>query len=203
MISDMYFGTINDQNPNYMSRSIKILKILLSLLVLLIWFQVGVAQTEIGLQTSNLQRFHALYKRSTNGQHYFRLRAGWIHADFKDDRIGRSTNLNTFFAFGWEKRKKLLEKWDLYTGPEPRVSCSYGQSPDLSSLALSFGLGYIIGIQHELTPALFINAELIPSIRANWFWNQGALQSHSLNLTLDSTFLTLGASYRFWAIPRT
>lgn len=136
---------------------------------------------EIGVYTSNLSNFGIRYKWG-NENIRFRITA----ADFSFVTSDGTTSFGMGAGFGIEKPKPITEKVGLYYGGQVSVRF-YSSETD----SFSTGIGFIAGAECQLSPAVYLSLECLPSLS---FTNTGSVNVFSLDIS-NSAGITLG--FRF------
>lgn len=158
--------------------------------------QLSLHKHEIGLQFTGFDDFNVMYKVSKKPNIYRRHR-------FLSTRISYNSNSKEYggsfgYAFGIEKRRNLKDNLKLLTGPEFILVTSYrnfdNRSVDRNTqLDINPAIGFIIGLQLDVSDRVTIAAELIPRISAtisrlslgdNLFRLEAGINSNATALTV-------------------
>ena len=89
---------------------------------------------------------------------------------------GKSTvsNHGVGLNFGFEKRKSMSEKINLYIGSDILTSIVTGKNEfepsnySTSSLTLSTGIGMVLGVNFSITDRVSVSTEVVPSVRYSY-----------------------------------
>lgn len=123
----------------------------------------GQTKQEIGVRMFSLEQFGLIYKRQLKSGRYLRINTLNLQLTY-DSRGLWSAALGG--AIGLEQRASLGQQLTFLHGPQLVNQYQYAKSSsDLSSFAVSLGLGYIFGLQYDIAERVFINAETTPVLQ--------------------------------------
>jgi hypothetical protein len=155
-----------------------------------------VQNREIGVRFSNLSSFDLVYKTQKAENKFRRYRLG--AANIGLSTLGGSTQgqFNAQFAIGTEKRKNIAPNLQFIHGFEPAFSLMAYSLNSNATFMLGLGLGYVLGVQYDLSPKMYINLEAIPSINASMGIIGGSTLA-SISSGFSSSGLAFSVVYKF------
>lgn len=152
---------------------------------------------EIGPRLTNLSSFGVIYKRETARKNYLRIRLLAGDVAFRSVGDNQSGQFSIGAAIGLEKRRKLAEKIQFVHGFEPSLDVSLNTTFDATSVLLQAGIGYVIGMQYDLSESLYISLETIPSLSFSGTATSRNQQTYQVRAGFNSNVAALTVAYRF------
>lgn len=165
--------------------------------------EVGLGFTGLNFNSSNA--FSAFFKKEIKENVYRRLsfflgNIGLSNTSSDQTRFDASIG----FGIGREKRKALDEKLWFYSGPQWTLNtflqvATNNRQTTSNTYNLNAGIGYILGLQHNLNDRWAINLETIPSFSVGYQWdNRTGVSAYSVafNTYLSNT-VRVGIVRRF------
>ena len=165
--------------------------------------EVGLGFTGLNFNSSNA--FSAFYKKEIKENVYRRLifflgNIGLLNTSSDQTRFDASIG----FGIGREKRKALDEKLWFYRGPQWTLNtflqvATNNRQTTSNTYNLNAGIGYILGLQHNLNDRWAINLETIPTFSIGYQWDNRSgseSESFSANVFLSNT-VRVGIVRRF------
>lgn len=164
---------------------------------------------EIGLRFGGLNDFDFIYKKQLTEHAFRRIRVALAEISFDITDDVNLFSFRTGIAWGKEKRRSIAEGLIWVHGWEPRVLLQFNlrsyrddnippQDADDWDLAVSPGIGYILGFQYAFSDHFYVSLESIPSFGLNFTSRRGeALNSLGMgaNFSFDHIALTLAYSF--------
>jgi hypothetical protein len=149
-----------------------------------------------GLNLGGYNDFSVVYKKQKANGKYARWRAAY--GEFNGQYLDQVNNFGLGFtlSYGVEKRKELNPKFDFIRGPEAGIGFSLNTARSFSPRTnTSFRLGYILGLQYQISKTFFVNLETIPSASISLSTN-GDKESWGLGaVAISNAALTLGCRF--------
>jgi hypothetical protein len=191
-------------------------KVLFSTAILIAFFSISLSaqssnmpKREIGLRFNSFNLgsadgFSAFYKKEIGENKYRRYRFGFGNIGFNQNTNGdvnvSNFNLGASVAIGTEHRKQLSKKTMFYRGWEWNAGANFsGRNQENFDYGYHFslGIGYVLGLQHDINQHFAVNMEAIPGIGLSNTYNRST-RSNSFNAgaSVGST-VALSLVYKF------
>ena len=151
---------------------------------------------EVGILTSGLNSFGMVYKVQTSENRYLAHKLGVadVRLDFTEN--ANTVNAQMGYALGFEKRRALNEKLLFVHGFQPAFSLAMSYA-DNTNLLLRPSLGYILGFQYNFNEFFYLSLETVPSLSANWVYEEERVNSVAINAGYASNVAAITLAYRF------
>ncbi len=157
---------------------------------------------EVGVTLANFQNWGMLYKVSRPDPNRFlryELSGNIQHNRVTDNR--QQTSASAYLGIGFEKRRLLAEKWGILHGFTHGISGASTHESQGKRLwyNLSYRLGYILGVYHQLGPNAYISVETSPTLS---LYASGSNQSgktidqFGANLNFNAQLVRISAVYQ-------
>ena len=164
---------------------------------------------EIGLRFNSLNivggdAFSAFYKKEIGENKYRRYRFGFGNIGFSqttNEGENRSNfSLGASIAVGTERRKQLSNKTMFYRGWEWNAGTNFSARNQENfdyGYHFNVGLGYVLGLQHDINQHFAVNMEAIPGVGLSNTYNRST-RSNTFNAgaSVGST-VALSLVYKF------
>ena len=125
---------------------------------------------EVGTRFTSFDNFGVIYKKERAENRLTRYNLAVLNLGLTDGSRFDRYSIGAQLSVGWEKRKSIEEKLKFIHGFNPSVGFQHASlidGPDNSSTNISLELGYILGLQYDISESLYVNLEVIPGLRAN------------------------------------
>ena len=155
---------------------------------------------EIGLHMSGLNDFNFIYKRQKEENKFARYRFLFTNLGYRGFEGDNSGNFNFGFgiAAGVEKRRSISEKLQFIHGWEPRLTLNLTANSDNYFLNIRPAIGYVLGLQLDLSEKFYVGVETIPSLSAGFgINNDGLSDNYDISAGFNSNVVSVTAAYRF------
>lgn len=149
------------------------------------------SQQEVGLRLLNVRDFNLIYKKQLPSAKYLRLRSAFTRFSFTE----AITTFGLGGYIGLENRKAIFGKPHLLSGPELGTFYTYSgvSSGTISQIhLLSVSIGYMIGIQHQLSSNFNVSIEFVPTLSTSI-----NIVTPNFNLGFDASFSTIGLIFTY------
>ncbi len=136
---------------------------------------------EIGLHVSNLSLTNLnpsfIYKKQIGENLYKRYNFSFANINFQKNKTTNRYGLNTSLGFGKEKRREMGKRLKFIHGLQylGGIGFNYNTSNNpnnqlskQTTLSANVGLGYLLGVQFEISPSFYINLETVPYINLSY-----------------------------------
>jgi hypothetical protein len=159
---------------------------------------------EVGVRVSNFNFTNLspsfIYKKQVGENLYKRYNFGFANIDFGQNKTFSRTSLNTSLSIGKEKRRDIGKRLKFIHGLQYIGGLGFSYSDDLSSnnpskqtmVNANFGIGYLLGVQYELSPTFYLNLETMPIANASYQYadikRPNAIKSNNNIWALHSDF---------------
>ena len=153
---------------------------------------------EVGIRLHNLNSFGMIYKKKKADQQFRRRRLGIARIAFNSLGGRQSFQLETTVAFGVEKRRTINDKFQFVHGAEFIGSLDFDVSGARGKVAISPGVGFVLGFNYALSSSLYLGVETIPSVSTRFVIDEdGFRDNFSLNAGFNSQAASLSLVYCF------
>lgn len=159
---------------------------------------------EVGIRLSSFNDFDFIYKKETATNKFTRYRFAFTNLNFDNGILQDNFNIGIGAAIGIEKRKPITDKFTFFHGFEPSLSLSYGRVSgtdpfdDRSLLRINPSIGYVLGVQVQLSKAFSVNVETIPSVSSSLQFQDGDFdKNYQINAGFNSNAVAVTAVYAF------
>ncbi|MEY3240327.1 MAG: hypothetical protein RIR11_1765 [Bacteroidota bacterium] len=175
-------------------------KVLFSTAILMAIFSISLSaqisstpKREVGLRFNSLNLgsgdgFSAFYKKEIGENKYRRYRFGFGNIGFSqttNEGENRSNfSLGASIAVGTERRKQLSNKTIFYRGWEWNAGTNFSlrnQENFDYGHHFNVGLGYVLGLQHDINQHFAVNIEAIPGVGLSNTYNRST-RTNSFNV---------------------
>ena len=153
---------------------------------------------ELGLRTGGLNSFDVMYKRSSSGNTFLRLRVLSLRT-----QLGSSLPANYEYELasfavgaGLEWRVPITETLYFVHGPELYLSGDVRKNSGNNSWFANIRPGYVIGFNYPVSDKFIIGLESIPGLGYYFGENSRGERAESLAFGLNNS-VALTALYRF------
>jgi hypothetical protein len=174
-------------------------KLLFSTAILMAFFSISLSaqisstpKREVGLRFNSLDlingdAFSAFYKKEIGENKYRRYRFGFGNIGFSQTTNGVMNNSNfslgASIAVGTERRKQLSNKTMFYRGWEWNAGTNFSlrnQENFDYGYHFNLGIGYVLGLQHDINQHFAVNMEAIPGVGFSNTYNRST-RTNSFN----------------------
>jgi len=155
---------------------------------------------ELGLRLFGLDDFDFVYKKGKAENRFTRFRLAIF--DLRFNGIGNEGRSNSAFnvglAIGTERRKSIKNELLFIHGFEPslRVGIS-NNSRDEVAMGVNLGIGYVLGLQYDISEHFYANIELIPTVSTFYETDFDGFNEFQVNTLFRSGDIALSLVYRF------
>jgi opacity protein-like surface antigen len=141
-------------------------------------------QQEIGVRISNFNITNLypsfIYKKQIGENLYKRYNFGLANVDFGHNSTFSRASLSTSLSIGKEKRRDIGKRLKFIHGLQYLGGLGFSYTDNLSNntttnnaskqtiVNANFGLGYLLGVQFELSPTFYVNLETMPVANASY-----------------------------------
>ncbi len=154
-------------------------------------------QHEVGFRMASLDRFDFVYKKAKSNNKFLRMRLIDFNLSLLDGERG-AFSFGLGMAVGLEKRKTINEEFSFIHGFEPRLSFRHANAQEIPGvLDVSFGIGYVLGFQYDLSNKIYLSIESIPSLSINYSQRGSELSYTRASLGVSPNLIALSAVYKF------
>ncbi len=158
------------------------------------------AQThqDIGIRFSSIQNFGFIYKTELKKDYYFRISAASFSLGLNDSQNSSRFHASVGFGAGVEKRHSMTDKFSFIHGLNLYLTTGYYvNSNNRNFLQISPSVGYMLGVHYSITPDIYVNVEINPSLRANI--SSDSYNNTNLGMRFDGNIrgLMFGLVYNF------
>ena len=151
---------------------------------------------EIGVRMSGLDDFDLMYKKSLDdAATYRRYRLFFSELSYLNVDGTSVGTLNVGASIGRERRSAVTDRLQFNRGPELFASLQYLGVDGESQLTLSPGVGYVLGLQYNLSDEFYLGIETIPSVSLRVGVGEPTIVG--FNAGFNSSALSVLAMYRF------
>lgn len=151
---------------------------------------------EFGLRATGINNVGLLLKKERSVTKFTRYRLGFGNLRFAASRGTNLGSVSVAGAVGWEKRRRLADRTTLLHGWEPFASMAFTASGNGSAVALTGGVGYVIGLQYALSDRFHLALEMTPALTVG-LNDVGGGTLFTLDAEFNSNSFALTGVYRF------
>jgi len=155
---------------------------------------------EVGTRFNSFDNFGVIYKKERAENSLTRYNLAVLNLGLTEGSRFDGYSFGAQFGMGWEKRKQIEEKLKFIHGFSPAISFNSSKLTNFdnenSSTTISLELGYILGLQYDISENLYVNVEVVPGLRvSNSSQFDGDFWTFNLGGGTQNAAITL--AYRF------
>ena len=154
---------------------------------------------EVGARFNSFDNFGVIYKKERSENRLTRFNLAVLNLGLVEGSRFDQYSIGAEFSMGWEKRKPIEDKLRFIHGLSPSIGFNHSEltnGTENSQTNIILQLGYILGLQYDISETLYVNIEVIPGLRANnssqldgdfWTFNLGG-GTQSAGITIAYRF---------------
>lgn len=124
---------------------------------------------EVGTRFNSFDNFGVIYKKERAENRLTRYNLAVLNLGLVEGSRFDQYSIGAQVSMGWEKRKQIEEKLKFIHGLNPSIGFTHTDltnGTDNSQTNINLQLGYVLGLQYDVSDNLYVNIEVIPGIRA-------------------------------------
>lgn len=153
---------------------------------------------EVGMHVSNLSLTNLspsfIYKKQIGDNLYKRYNFSFANLDFQHNKNLSRYGFSTSLGIGKEKRRDIGKRLKFIRGLQYTGGLSFNHDSNSSNSSFikqttysaNIGLGYLLGVQFDISPAFYINLETVPY--ANFSYQFSNRKQTNADTVSDNTF---------------
>ena len=153
---------------------------------------------EVGTRFASFDNFGIIYKKETAENKLTRYNLAFTSLNLSESSGQTVFSGGLSFGIGWEKRKQISDKLMFIHGFSPSFTFGYANASGAggSTSSLGINLGYVLGLQYNISDELYFNIETVPGFVSNAAFRPGA-NVYNFGIRGDSQSAALTLAYRF------